>query len=123
MISGDDAAVGEAKAILGDLEGAVVKWNIGFHSAETLTPDAAYALIGQRVKAALGRLREFEPFRVAVPVSLEVTFKSYRPSQLLAYLPIVERIDAHSIRYVAEDIPAASVFLEFLLSYRADLEP
>ena len=33
MVSGDDAAVKEVTALLGDIEGAVVKWNYGFHSA------------------------------------------------------------------------------------------
>ncbi len=123
MISGDDAAVEEARALIGDLEGAVVKWNLGFHSARTLTPEAAYAVIREKVKAALARLDDFEPWRVESPVALDVTFKSYRPSQVLAYLPIIERIDAHTIRYVAQDAPAASAFLEFLLTYSADLEP
>ncbi len=57
------------------------------------------------------------------PITLDVRFKNYRPSQLLAYLPIVERTDAHSIRYVADDMIAVSRFLEFMLNYEAGLEP
>ena len=30
MISGDDAAVAEAQELIGDIEGAVVKWNYSF---------------------------------------------------------------------------------------------
>ncbi|MFQ5678772.1 MAG: M55 family metallopeptidase [Gemmatimonadota bacterium] len=123
MISGDDAAVAEAREILGEIEGAVVKWNYSFHAARTLTPAAAYARIAEKVKAALGRLDDFEPFALPGPVTLEVTFKNYRPSQILAYLPIVERIDAHSIRFVGEDILEVSRFIEFLLNYEAGLEP
>lgn len=123
MISGDDAAVEEAQHVIGDIEGAVVKWNYGFHSARTLTPAAGYAVIREKVKAALARLHEFVPLRVPSPLTLDVSFKSYRPVQLLAYLPIVELVDAHTIRYVAEDAPAASAFLEFLLSYNSELQP
>ncbi len=123
MISGDDAAVAEAQAIIGDIEGAVVKWNYSFHSARTLTPQAAYKLIGAKVSAALRRLDDFEPFVLSTPVTLDVRFKNYRPSQLLAYLPSVDRTDAHSIRYVGSDIIAVSKFLEFLTSYNAGLEP
>lgn len=122
-ISGDDAAVREAQTLLGDVEGAVVKWNYGFHSARTLTPEAGYEVIRDAVTSALGRLDGFEPWSVARPVTLDVTFKSYRPAQVLAYLPIVELVDAHTIRYEAGDVLAASRFLEFLLSYSADLEP
>ena len=123
MISGDDAAVEEARQILGDVEGAVVKWSYSFHSAKTLTPAAAYERIEESVKAALGRLDDFEPFVLPEPISMEVTFKNYRPSQILAYLPIVERIDAHSIRFVGQDMVEISKFIEFMLSYDAGLEP
>ena len=56
-ISGDDAAVEEAKALLGDVEGAVVKWALGFHSARTLTPAAGRDIIKRRGAAGHGAPR------------------------------------------------------------------
>lgn len=123
MISGDDAIVAEAQALLGDVEGAVVKWALGFHSAKTLMPEAAYAVIREHVRAALGRLQDFTPYRVETPIQLDVSFKNYRPVEVLAYLPIVERVDAHTIRFVGEDMVQVSKFLSFLLNYSADLSP
>lgn len=123
MVSGDDAAVAEVSHVVGEIEGAVVKWNNSFHSARTLMPEAAYRLIEEKVATALRRLDDFEPVVLETPVTLDVRFKNYRPPQLLAYLPIVERTDAHSIRYVGEDMVAVSMFLEFMLSYEAGLEP
>src|SRR5438094_744316 len=58
-ISGDDVIVKEARALLGDVEGAVVKWAYGFHSAKTLTPEAARDVIRDRVKAAMARRSSF----------------------------------------------------------------
>lgn len=123
MVSGDEAAVEEARALLGDIEGAVVKRSYSFHSARTLTPEAAYALIGERVGAALARLGDFEPFVVSTPVAVGLRFKSYRPPQLLSWLPSVELVDAHDVRHEAADMRAASRFLEFALSYDSNLEP
>ena len=123
MISGDDAAVAEARELVGDIEGAVVKWNYGFHSARTITPEAAYRLIGEKVKAAIERLPTFEPFVIPTPVTLDVRFKSYRPSQLLSYLPIVDRVDAHTIRYVGDTMVEISKFIEFIMTYNVALEP
>jgi len=54
---------------------------------------------------------------------VEVRFKNYRPAELLAYLPVVERLDAHAVRYRAKDMLDASRFLEFVLGYQADLAP
>ncbi len=123
MISGDDAAVAEAQAMLGDIEGAVVKWNYSFHSARTMMPEAAYRLIAEKVQAALRRLDTFDPFVLDAPVTLEVRFKSYRPPQMLAYLPIVDRVDAHTVRYVGDNMVEISKFIEFLTTYNAGLVP
>lgn len=123
MISGDDAAVGEARSLLGEIEGAVVKQAISFHAATTLTPAAGRALIRDRVEAALRRLDDFQPYVLEGPVTLDLTYKNYRPAQVAAYLPGIERTDAHSIRYVATDIIEVSHVLRFLTSYDAGLSP
>jgi D-amino peptidase len=115
MISGDDAAVEEARSLLGAVEGAVVKRAISFHAATTLTPASGQALIRARV--------EFQPYVLTGPVTLDVTFKNYRPSQVAAYMPGIERTDAHSVRYVGADIIEVSRVLRFLTSYDPALSP
>lgn len=123
MISGDDAVVKETTALLGDVEGAVVKWAIGFHSAKTLMPEAANALIREKVKKAISRIKQFKPHKLAAPIQLDVRFKNYRPSEVLSYLSIVERTDAHSIRFTGKDMIEVSKFLEFIMTYDPSLEP
>jgi D-amino peptidase len=123
MVSGDDAAVKEVTTIVGDIEGAVVKRSSGFHSARTMTPEAAYALIREKVKKALGRIKELKPYKLKTPVQLDVRFKNYRPSELLSYLSIVQRTDAHSIRFIGKDMVETSKFVEFITSYEPGLEP
>jgi D-amino peptidase len=123
LVTGGDAAVAEIRSVIGDVEAAVVKWNISFHSARTLMPEAAYALIEARARSAIAGLATARPYRVENPVTLDVRFKNYRPSQVLAFLPIVDRTDAHSIRYVGDDVLAVSRFLQFLTGYEAGLEP
>lgn len=123
MISGDDAIVDEARKLLGDIEGAVVKWAYGFHSAKTMTPAAAYKLIEEKVKKAISRIKDFKPYKLETPAQLEVQFKNYRPSEVLSYLPMVERIDSHSISFLGKDMIEVSRFLAFLNNYRPDLSP
>jgi len=123
MISGDDAIVKEAGALLGGIEGAVVKWAIGFHSARTLMPEAAYELIRQKVKQAIGRIKDFKPYKIKAPVQLDVRFKNYRPSEVLSYLSIIERTDSHSVRFMGKDMIEVSKFLEFIMTYSPSLEP
>ena len=123
MISGDDAIIEEAQALLGDIEGAVVKWSYGFHSARTLVPEAAYDVIREAAQTSVGRLSDFAPHAIEGSVELEVSFKNYMPAEVLGYLPNVERIDSHSIRFVGADMVEVSKFIEFLTTYRVDLSP
>ena len=123
MISGDDATVEEARRVIGDMEGAVVKWNYGFHSARTIMPEASYALIGDRVRAALGRLDDFSPYVMSGPVELEISFKNYLPAEVMAYLPNVDRVDAHTIRFVGRNMSEVSRFIAFTTRYSASISP
>ena len=123
MISGDDAVVKETQSLLGDVEGAVVKWASGFHSAKTMMPEASYRLIREKAMKAVRRIKDFKPYKLAAPIQLDVRFKNYRPSEVLSYLSIVERTDAHSIRFTGKDMIEVSKFLEFIVTYEPALEP
>jgi D-amino peptidase len=123
LITGDEAAVKEARALLGDVEGAVVKWPYGFHSARTLTPEASCELIREKAKTAVARARGRRPWVLTKPVTLELRFKNYRPAELLAYLPIVERVDAHAIRFRGKDMVEVAKFIEFVLNFEPGLSP
>ena len=123
MISGDDAAVEEAQRIIGDIEGAVVKWAISFHSAKTLTPQAARAVIRERTEAAVARRDDIAPYVLEAPITLDLTYKNYRPAEMMAYLPGVERVDAHTVRFIGRDMVEISSFLEFAMKYEPGLTP
>ncbi|MEX2189776.1 MAG: M55 family metallopeptidase [Bacteroidota bacterium] len=123
MISGDDAAVQEARALIGNIEAAEVKQSLGFHSAKTLTPEASRELIAQKVIAGLRRVKDFKPYTVSNPVILDVSFKHYTVSEVLAYLKGVERTDSHSIRYVGKDMTEIADFMVVVTNYSLSLEP
>jgi D-amino peptidase len=123
LISGDDAAVAEAAGLLSGIESAIVKWSLGFHSARTLTPEASCALIREKARTAVARAKALKPWKAKIPVEVEVRFKNYRPAEVLAYLPGVERVDAHAVRFRARDMPEASRFLAFVLNYEPGLSP
>lgn len=88
-----------------------------------MVPAAAYKVIKEKTKKAMGRIREFNPYKLEAPIQLEVQFKNYRPSEILSYLPNVERIDSHSISFLGKDMIEISKFLAFLNTYRPDLSP
>jgi len=123
MMSGDDAAIAEVRGAIGGIEAAETKRTLGFHSALTLTPQASTNLIRERVAAAFGRRQDFKPYRVTGPVTVDVTFKNYMPAEVLAYLPMFERTDSHSVRFRAKDMVEASAIMSFIGDYRPDITP
>lgn len=123
MLTGDDAIVSETKSRLGPIEGVVVKRAIGFHSTATLTPEAARKLIREHAATAVRRRGEMRPYPMTRPVTLDISFKNYRPVELLGYLPNVQRIDSHTIRFVGHDMVDVSKFIEFVTSYDPTLAP
>ena len=123
MVSGDDAAVAEVQALVPGVEGAVVKRAIGFHAAETLTPEAARRLIRERARAGVANRANIRPHPVQTPVRLDLTFKNYRPAEVLAWLPIVERTSDRTIVYTAPTILDISKFLVFVGAFTVDIEP
>ena len=123
MVSGDDVAVAENQVLIGNIEGAVVKWAKGFHSAQTLTPSAAREVIRTRTMSAINRIQDFKPYVLETPIELELSLKHYQPVELLGYLSNVEKVNSHTIRFVGENMMEVSRFLTFVEDYRIDLQP
>ncbi len=123
LISGDNIATKETKDFVGDMEIAVVKEAYGFHSAKSMTPAASCKLIKEASAKAVGRIKDFKSYKVSTPVTLDVSFKNYRPVEVLSYLYIVKRIDSHTIRFIGDDMIKVSDFFIFLEEYSSELEP
>jgi D-amino peptidase len=121
--SGDDAAIAEITARLGDMDTAITKKSLGFHAAETLTPAAACDLIYNGVLAAMSHRDRRHPYKLKHPVTLDLSFKNYRPVELLAYLRTVKRVDSHTLEFVGQDMQEVSDFFDVADGYSPDLAP
>jgi D-amino peptidase len=124
FMSGDDAAITEVRAAIGNVDAVETKRAMGFHSAETLTPAAAQELIRVRAEIAVRGLALRKPYVVPTPVTVDISFKNITPVETAAYLRrVFTRTDSHSLRFTAKDMAEASDILDFLMTYRADLAP
>ena len=115
MASGDHAYVEHAKAVLGDIETVTTKWVCSFTSVRTLLPKEAQQRVAEGVRNALVHLEDFQANPLPGPIQLEIQCIKRNAAELLAYLPMVERLDACSIRFVAQDMVIISKFLSFVL--------
>jgi D-amino peptidase len=121
--SGDDAAIAEIKAAIGELDAVVTKQTLGFHSADSLVPAVAAEQVYAGVTSAMTHRAARKPYRVTHPATLELSFKNYLPAEVLSYLRAVERVDSHTIRFKGRDMLEVSDFLDFVDTYSPDLSP
>lgn len=107
LLSGDDKAVAEARGLLGELETVQVKQAIGAYSALCLSPQQCEQRLYQGAKGALSLVEQLDPFHFEQPLRVEVRFATSSSVDRVAQIPGVTRVDGLTVRYTANDFPAA----------------
>lgn len=124
LVTGDDIVTKEMSDYLsGNIETAVVKTALGFHSALTITPQAAEKIIYESSKKSIQNLKAYKPVKISGPVTCEVSFKNYRVSEVLDYLPIFERVNSHTIKFSGKDMTEIADIFLFIIEYSSNLNP
>ena len=123
MLTGDDAIVAETKAATrSDRRGRrEARYRVPLDGNDDARGGAL--LIRAHAATAVKRRGDMKPYSVTRPITLEVSFKNYRPVELLGYLSNVQRIDSHTVRYVGRNMLDVSKFIEFVTSYEPTLAP
>lgn len=120
LASGDNIALDEIRARIGDIVTVPVKQVYSTQSAISLTPAVAHRRIREGVKAALARAGAAKPFKLENP-TLEIVFRNRLPAEYLSYLKGVERTDGYTIRYKGDDMVDVSRFIQFVVGYSSRL--
>src|SRR5437667_6791722 len=98
LVTGDDAACREAKALLGDgLTTVLVKKGLSALSARMLPPARARELVEAGAKQAVSNLQAVEPYDPGKPSEIRVEFKSTIPASKLRFRAGVELVDPRTI--------------------------
>lgn len=111
LVTGDAAAVREAKAFLPGIEGVIVKTATARDKVECLPLDEARSLIQEVAFRVLKNLRKFKPFKPSPPVHIDVVFASPEQAKLASVMPRSKQTDDRTVSYTAED------YLEALSTY------
>src|SRR5229473_2049877 len=111
LLSGDQAAASDLRAIVPAAEIAVVKEGLGYYACLSLSATAARDLIRERARAAMAKLATIPPYKIDGPVTIEVEYSTrHTPAPDAAGLaPGSEMVDARTIRYRGKDFMEAWV--------------
>jgi len=121
MITGDQAAIAQARELAPKIEGVQVKEAIGTTAARSLRPAEAAARIRAAAERALKRRTEFQPVRPTTPTTFEVAFTQTVLADVAEQIPTVKRVDARTVNYSTPDYLQGYRLLRVLYRYlRAD---
>jgi len=122
MLAGDDVAVEEAAALLGHISTVTLKTSTGWLSAIVPPPEEVQRRLCEGVREALQGIRQMRPYVLQGPITLEIRLRTRMLAEWLALVDSIERVDAYTIRYRAQDMIGISRFLMFLTCTRKALE-
>lgn len=102
LVTGDQAAIAEATALLGpSLKSVTVKRAIGNQSATCLHPEETQSLIRQAAEHAISA--EVAPLKLDSPVVLRLQLKSSLMADYASLIPGARRLDGFTVEYAHED--------------------
>jgi len=110
LLSGDQAAASDLRAIVPTAEFAVVKEGLSYYACLSMSAASARELIRERARGAMQKISQIRPYKIEGPVTIEVEYttrSTLRPDAELA--PGSEIVDARTIRYRGKDFMEAWV--------------
>jgi D-amino peptidase len=123
LVTGDQATVDEAEALLGDVETVAVKVGVGRYAALCLHPQEARARIRRAARVAIEERDRFKPWRLNPPIRVEMQFLRSPMADQVELIPHVQRPDDRAVAYDATDIVQAYRLIEAMISLAAHAMP
>ena len=103
LVTGDDVTFEEARELVPNIVGAVIKWALGREAALHLSHEAACTLIREKATEACAKIAEIEPYFFPGPYTFEARVQEGCSVQ--GYLrPGAEIIDERTVRFTEDDI-------------------
>ncbi len=115
LVSGDDCYVKHALELLGEITTVTTKFAAGYLSAQNILPRQVCQLMKENAGKALSETGSYQLYSIEGPLMLEIVLKSSFVAEVLNYLKEVERVDAYTIQFNAEDMVEVCEFITFLL--------
>lgn len=114
LITGDDVTADEATKVSPGVHVAIVKRAVSRFAADSLHPDDACELIRAQARAAIDGLGSAAPPAIAMPATLEVTFRNADLAEMATWITGVTRTAA--TRVAMSDDDPIRLFRTFICS-------
>lgn len=103
LVTGDNYAIAEARALLGDVEGAAVKIGRGRYAVRCLHPSKARAAIQQGAERAVRESARYKPFTVPAPMKMELDYANSAFADAAMWIPSAAREGPRTVSFTVPD--------------------
>ena len=104
LLTGDNAAVNEMKALVPDAETAAVKEGLARYTCISMSAPAAREAIRAAAQRAAAKIGKVQPYKVSGPVTIEIEYTTRNSLRIDAnYALGGEIVDDRTIRYSGKD--------------------
>jgi len=112
MVSGDNKACDEARALVPNIVTAQVKESVSLYGAKLLSMAAAHKLIRAKAAEAVQKCKEIKPIHVAKPVTIRLECVERQANFNAIDKPYMTIIDTRTFEVVGDDMRQAFYRLE-----------
>jgi D-amino peptidase len=110
LVTGDNTVAEEARALLGEVECAVVKIGLDRYAARCPHPSISRQRIREAAERAVQEIKRFKPLKLEHPLGMEIDYENSAYASRAAWIPTAERIGARTVAFTVPD---------FLVGYKA----
>lgn len=103
LVVGDDKFAAEAKALIPDIETAVVKHGLSQFTAHNLSLEKAREVIREAAENAVRKAGDMSPLEMPDSFELKIDLSLSEIAHLCSFIPGVERVNGRTVRFSSED--------------------
>ena len=104
FVSGDRAAIDEARALMPSVEGVIVKDGLGRNRGRTLAPSVAHERIREGVMRGLQRRHDIRSPILGFPVTVRIEFNRCFGADAFENRAGIRRVDGFTVEWTAHNI-------------------
>ena len=103
LVVGDDKLEAEAKAMIPEIEAAVVKWGISQFTAHNLPLETARQVVREASERAVSRADQIAPPELADHFCLEIDFSLSEIAHVCSFIPGVKRVGGRTVQFSSDE--------------------
>jgi D-aminopeptidase len=104
MVTGDSAAIEQARTNLPSTHMVITKFPVGNNGALCIHPDRVIETMKDETRRAVKNIKSIEPPQIAPPTQLTIRLQDPLVLDRISWIPGLKKVDKNTFEYVAQNM-------------------